>query len=102
MNHFLKDQRLVCVNIDDCEEGMRLGDICVMQDRTSEFRPFIIVKRERDGKLKQIDKNRFQHHVIEMAICEVPYLQLHVNQLYRFVVVPTCEICLDLERELKK
>lgn len=49
LKHFLRDERLVCVNIDDCEEGMRLGDICIMQDRTSEFRPFIIVKRERDG-----------------------------------------------------
>ena len=31
--------------------------------------------------------------VIEMALCEVPHLILHPNQLYRFVEVPGCEMC---------
>jgi hypothetical protein len=60
--HFLKGDTLKAVNIEDCEEGLRLGDICVMQDRTSETRPFIIVKLQRNGKLKQLEKTRFILH----------------------------------------
>jgi len=30
---------------------------------------------------------------LEIYICEVPHLQLHVNQPYIFRVHPTCEEC---------
>ena len=31
--------------------------------------------------------------VIEMGLCEVPYIGLRPGQLYRFVVMPGCEKC---------
>jgi len=31
--------------------------------------------------------------VIEMSLCEVPYIQLRPGQLYRFVVTPGCRCC---------
>lgn len=53
---------LKAVNVDDCEEGLRLGDICVMDDRTSAHRDFIIVTIRRNGKKKQLEKSRFVLH----------------------------------------
>ena len=32
-------------------------------------------------------------YIREMALCEVNYIHLHPNVLYRFVVVPGCEKC---------
>lgn len=60
--HFYKGDTLRVVNIDDCEEGLRVGDICTMEDRSSEYRPFIIVKLRRNGRKKQIEKGRFILH----------------------------------------
>lgn len=60
--HFLKTDVLVVVNVDDCEEGLRLGDRAVMKDRTSECRDFIIVQLQRNGKMKHIEKSRFALH----------------------------------------
>lgn len=61
--HFEKGDTLIVIsNLDEdgevCE-GMRLKERCIMQDRTSEFRDFIIVRRVRDGRMKQLKKNRF-------------------------------------------
>ena len=36
--------------------------------------------------------------VTVMAICETEQLILHVNQLYRFVVMPDCARCAELAR----
>lgn len=33
--------------------------------------------------------------IVEMAICEVPYLILRANVLYRFVVIEGCQACAD-------
>jgi hypothetical protein len=60
--HFRKGDLLRVVSIDDCEEGLRLGDVCTMEDRSSEYRPFIIVKLRRNGRSKQIEKTRFVLH----------------------------------------
>ena len=58
---FYKGDQLRAVDIDDCDEGLRLGDICVMQD-TNSLRGFIIVKIRRNGKLKQLETKRFILH----------------------------------------
>ena len=31
--------------------------------------------------------------IVEMALCEVPYIFLRPNQLYKFIVMPNCEKC---------
>ena len=60
--HFMRNDELRVVNIDDCEEGLRLGDICTMKDRMSETREFIIVTVRRNGRDKHIEKSRFVLH----------------------------------------
>lgn len=57
--HFYRGDMLKVVNIEDCEEGLRLGDICYILDRTSETREFIVVSIRRNGKKKHLEKSRF-------------------------------------------
>jgi hypothetical protein len=74
--HFKKGDLLRVVNNLDEEgdvvEGMRIDEIVAMEDRSSELRPFIIVKR-RNGRRKQLEKSRFILHArfIELAVNQI-------------------------------
>lgn len=37
-----------------------------------------------------------ESEVTEMYLCEVAHLFLRPNQLYRFIVAPDCQKCIDL------
>jgi hypothetical protein len=58
---FRQYDELRAVNIDDCEEGLRIGDICTVQGMGPSDK-FITVKIRRNGRLKQLEVNRFILH----------------------------------------
>lgn len=53
--------QLRVVNIDDCEEGLRLKDICVVVQQGPSTK-FVTVKIRRNGRVKQIEVKRFILH----------------------------------------
>lgn len=64
--HFYKGDKLKAVNVLDddgepCEGRLIMGEIVTMDDRSSEYRPFIIVTRE-NGRQLHIEKTRFELH----------------------------------------
>lgn len=42
-----------------------------------------------------------EEKVIEIALCEVDWIFLRANQLYRPIAVPGCEACLILASQYK-
>ena len=64
MTHFYKGDKLRAINIMDddgepCDGALKMGEIVIMDDRSSEFRTFIIVTRS-NGRQMQWEKNRFE------------------------------------------
>lgn len=59
MKDFYKGDILEVVDIGDCDEGIQLGDLATMDDRTSVGRQFIQVHLHRTDRLKQLDKDHF-------------------------------------------
>lgn len=48
-------------NDDLCEEGLIVGDTCTVEDeRVFSTHPFVIVRLDRNQKLKHIEKTRFE------------------------------------------
>lgn len=50
------------VDIEDCGEGLRLGDICTVKSIGPSSTEYITVEIRRNGKLKQLMKKRFILH----------------------------------------
>jgi hypothetical protein len=63
VQHFRKGDRLKVIwNTDedgDTVEGMIMGEVVIMKDRSSEYRDFIIVERA-NGREKHLEKVRFE------------------------------------------
>lgn len=61
--HFYRGDKLRAISVLDedgepCEGRLVLDEIVTMTDRSSEYRPFIIIERE-NGKQLQLEKTRF-------------------------------------------
>lgn len=56
-----KGDELRAVNIDDCGEGLRLKDICIVEEHRFAS-AFVTVRIRRNGKLKQLEAKRFILH----------------------------------------
>lgn len=67
VRHFPNGRKLRVVDIGTeedgtlCEEGLIIGDICTVEDdRLSPLHKFVQIRIDRNGKLKQIEKTRFE------------------------------------------
>lgn len=60
MLYYIGDQLRV-VNINACDEGLRLNEICVVAEQNLRA-DFVVVRIRRNGKLKQLLKTRFILH----------------------------------------
>lgn len=59
--HYKNGSRLRVIDIEDCEEGLLVGDECTVEDeRFFSQHPFVIVRLDRNQKLKHIEKRRFE------------------------------------------
>jgi hypothetical protein len=65
VNYFYEGDTLRAINVMDgdepCEGRLEMGELVTMMDRTSEYRPFIIVQRE-NGRKVQLESTRFELH----------------------------------------
>lgn len=64
MDHFFRGDTLEAINVLDddgepCDGGLKMGEQVTMADRSSEYRPFIIVDRA-NGRQFQFEKTRFK------------------------------------------
>lgn len=53
-----KGDLLQAMNVDDCEEGLLLGDICILEETLYYNKSFILVTLP-NGKLRQLEMKRF-------------------------------------------
>lgn len=81
-NIFYQGDELKVVNDMDgeehCEGGVREGDVVTMMDRSSEHRPFIIIRRE-NGRQVQLERQRFKLHRRKVIPTEADYSEDEVN-----------------------
>lgn len=86
--HFYKGDILKAINVLDedgepCDGGLKMGELVMMDDRSSEYRPFIIVTRE-NGRQYQWDKTRFElHQRANEEFEEIPPVYLHYGVGYQ-------------------